>query len=98
MEKKTGIKQENDNGAITYKDLYLGAIGIAYFRSIEIKEAPGEHASLFVEAVLNSDTSENAFHEIEDTISLVYKKDNEDKVLFYGVLKDIAMEMSWSYG
>ena len=92
MEKKTGIKQENDNGAITYKDLYLGAIGIAYFRSIEIKEAPGEHASLFVEAVLNSDTSENAFHEIEDTISLVYKKDNEDKVLFYGVLKDIAMD------
>lgn len=87
-----GKNKENDNGAITYKDLYLGAIGIAYFRKIEIIETPGEHASLFVEAVLNSDTSENAFHEIEDTISLVCQKNNKDQVLFYGVLKQIAMD------
>ncbi|WP_139348711.1 contractile injection system protein, VgrG/Pvc8 family [Clostridium sp. Marseille-P2415] len=89
MEKKD---DPNDNGAVTYKDLFLGAMGIAYFRRIRINEKPGEHASLYVEAVLDSEMDENDFHEIRDNVSLVYRKDGKDHVLFYGVLDRIAMD------
>lgn len=90
---ETGAKRDlqNENGAVTYKDLFLQAIGIAYFRRIRITERPGEHAFLYAEAVLDSEMDENDFHEIKDTVSLAYRKDGEDHVLFYGVVDKISM-------
>lgn len=82
---------QNECGAVTYKDLFLGTMGIAYFRKLRITEKPGQHAFMYVEAVLNSDADENDFHGIKDTISLRYKKGEEEHVLFYGVLDKIAL-------
>lgn len=92
MENKAGKNKENDNGAVTYKDLYLEAMGIAYFRRIKITEKPGDHAFLFVEAVLDSEMDENDFHQIKNTISLVYRQKEKEHVLFYGVLHNISMD------
>ena len=48
--------------AVTYKDLFLGVQGLAYFRTIDIREKPGEHAFLFAEAVMDSEMDDNDLH------------------------------------
>jgi phage baseplate assembly protein gpV len=82
---------QNDKGAVTYKDIFLGSVGVVYFRRIKITEKPGEHASLYVEAVLDSDMNENDLHEIKDTVSLMYRKEGKEHVLFYGVVDKVFM-------
>ncbi|MEY8356563.1 phage baseplate assembly protein V [Lachnospiraceae bacterium 54-53] len=91
MEKAAERYDQNDKGAVTYKDLFLKAMGIAYFRIVRITERPGEHAFMYAEAVLDSEMEENDFHEIRDTISLAYRKDGKEHVLFYGVVDKISM-------
>lgn len=83
--------ENSDREAITYKDLSLGTIGVAYFREINITQRPGSHGFLRVEAVLDSEMDENDFHQIKDSLSLVYQKDGKEQVLFYGVLHNISM-------
>uniref|UniRef100_UPI0006D1F578 contractile injection system protein, VgrG/Pvc8 family n=1 Tax=Clostridium sp. NkU-1 TaxID=1095009 RepID=UPI0006D1F578 len=91
MESITRSNHQNDKSAITYKDMFLGSVGVVYFRRIKITEKAGEHASLYVEAVLDSDTNENDFHEIKDTVSLMYRKEGKEHVLFYGVVDKVFM-------
>lgn len=91
MESITRNNPQNDKDAVTYKDIFLGSVGVVYFRKIKITEKPGEHASLYVEAVLDSDRSENDFHQIKDTISLKYRKEGNEHVLFYGVVDKVFM-------
>ena len=56
------MTQLEDDGAITYKDLFLSTMEVAYFIDVKIKQYPGKHASLYVKAVLDSDMDENDFH------------------------------------
>lgn len=83
---------KEEDGAITYKDLFLSAMEVSYFIDVKINQAPGEHASLYVKAVLDSDLSENDFQAIRDDISLQYWKDKEAHVLFYGVVDRLQLE------
>ncbi len=79
-----------EQDAITYKDLFLSSIGTAYIRTLNIKQQPNCHASLYLEAILDSDMQENDLHEINDTITLMYQKDGQRKPLFYGVIDHIS--------
>ena len=86
------MTQLEDDGAITYKDLFLSTMEVAYFIDVKIKQYPGKHASLYVKAVLDSDMDENDFHGISDNVSLQYWKDEEAHVLFYGVIDDLFLD------
>lgn len=77
--------------AVTYKDLFLGVQGLVYFRKIDIREKPGEHAFLYAEAVMDSEIDDNDLHGISTSVSLVYKKDGKDHVLFYGILDKVSL-------
>lgn len=83
---------KEEDGAITYKNLFLSAMEVSYFIDVKIKEAPGEHASLYVKAVLDSELNENDFHAIRDDISLQYWRNEEAHVLFYGVVDRLLLE------
>ena len=89
------MRKENwtdEQDVITYKDLFLSFVQTVYFRKLEISQKPGEHAALYLEAVLDSDLSENDFHAIPQTITVMYRKNGEDKPLFYGVLDTVHID------
>lgn len=87
------MERENRiNDAITYKELFLPSIGAAYFRKVDIRQKPGEHATLYLEAILDSDMEENDFHGINDTITLMYQDNGKESPLFYGIIDEISME------
>ena len=39
--------------AVTYKDLFLSSMNVAYIQKLDIVQRPGKHASLELKAVLN---------------------------------------------
>lgn len=80
------------NEAITYKDLYLTSIETEYICALEIKQEPGEHGNLYLEAVLKGETKENDIHKIGETVTLMYEKNGENTPLFYGVIDKIQVE------
>ena len=84
-------QREND-GAVTYKDLSLSVRNVISIRRIEITQEPGDHARMYVEAVLDSDMEENDFHEIEEQVFLVYEREEGANILFYGIIDQIRME------
>lgn len=79
-------------GAITYKDLFLSTTEVAYFTDVKVEQSPGEHAYLYVRAVLDSNMEENDFHGINHDVSLQYWKDGKAHVLFYGVVEELYLE------
>lgn len=87
--------QENKtpkSDAVTYKELYLASMETEYIRSLEIRQEPGQHGSMYLEAVLRGETQENDIHGIGETITLMYEKDKEKKPLFYGVVDKVQTE------
>ena len=78
------------NEAITYKDLFLSFIQTTYIRTLDIRQRSGEHASLYLEAVLHSEIEENDLHGIGETMTLLYVQEGEIKPLFYGVIDEIS--------
>lgn len=83
---------QEDDGAITYKDLFLSTMEVSYFVDVNITQVPGEHAKLYVKAVLNSDIDENDFHGISDNVSLQYWKNEKAHVLFYGIVEHLYLD------
>lgn len=89
---ETESLQSEEDGAITYKDLFLSTMEVAYFIDVKIEQSPGKHASLYVKAVLDSEMKENDFHGISKDVSLQYLKDGEAYVLFYGVVENLYLD------
>lgn len=81
-----------DDGAITYKDLFLSTMEVSYFIDVKIEQSPGKHASLYVKAILDSEMEENDFHGISQDVSLQYWKDGKAYVLFYGVVENLYLD------
>lgn len=84
--------EPEDDGAITYKDLFLSTLEVSCFLDVKITKTPGEHARLYVKAVLDSDMDENDFHGISDNVSLQYRKNEKAHVLFYGVVENLYLD------
>lgn len=85
-------QNENDTGAVTYKDLFLSTVEVAYFVDAKIEQRPGEHAHLYVKAVLDSGVAENEIHGISRDLCLQYRKGGRVQVLFYGVVDKLSVE------
>lgn len=86
------MAQVNKYGAVTYKDLSLSVCEAVSIRKVEITQEPGEHARLYVEAVLDSEMEENDFHGIEQQVSLLYQNEITAGILFSGFLDQIALD------
>lgn len=87
--------QENNNHkreAVTYKELFLSSMRTEYIRALEIRQELGQHGSMYLEAVLSGETTENEIHGIGETLTLMYEKDGEEKPLFYGVIDKVQTE------
>ncbi len=78
--------------AITYKDIYLSLPGFLYIQKIEIEEWPGKHGTMYVEAVMAEETDALAFYEISETVSVHYRSQGEEKILFKGVITQSFLE------
>lgn len=79
-------------GAITYKDIYLSLPGFLSIQGLEIKEQPGKHSKLQVKAMMDPEWNEFDFYELPETISLNYMADEEEKILFKGVIVNSQLE------
>ena len=83
--------------AITYKDIYLSLPGFLYIRKLEIQEWPGKHGSMYVEAVMVEETDEFAFYEIPKTISIHYRNQGIEQILFQGVISQCSLKAWGNY-
>ncbi len=84
--------QENKNHkseAVSYKELFLSSMKTEYIRELEIRQEPGQHGSMYLEAVLSGEAKENEIHGIGETLTLMYEKDGKEKPLFYGVIDKV---------
>lgn len=82
----------HESKAVTYKELFLSSMKTEYIRELEIRQEPGQHGSMYLEAVLSGETEENEIHGIGETMTLMYEKDGEEKPLFYGVIDQVQTE------
>lgn len=78
--------------AITYKDLYLSFGEVISMDRLEIVQSPNRHGRLRLSAVLNGDGAGEAFDELPEDISVLYKENGEEKVLFKGMVTDSSMK------
>ena len=83
--------------AITYKDIYLSLPGFIYIQNIKIEETPGKHGIIYVEAVMSEETDEFAFYEIPKTVSVNYKDQGVEKILFRGVINQCSLKSLGKY-
>ena len=81
MEKRAGAFD-----GITYKDLFLTSIDVAYIRKLDMIQTPGSHARLSLEAVLDGEQAENELQNLSNTLTLMYQMEGEARPLFYGVI------------
>ena len=78
--------------AITYKDLYLSFGEVISMDRLEIVQSPNRHGRLRLSAVLNGEGGGEVFDELPEDVSVLYKEDGEEKVLFKGMVTDSSMK------
>ncbi len=78
--------------AITYKDLYLSFGEVISMDRLEIVQSPDRHGRLSLSAVLNGEGREEVFDELPEEVSVLYREDGEEKILFKGMVADSSME------
>ena len=82
--------------AVTYKDLFLSSMNVAYIQKLDIVQRPGKHASLELNAVLNGEQEENEFQNIGKTLTLLYQAQEGVRPLFYGIIDKTSIEKDGS--
>lgn len=78
--------------AITYKDLYLSFGEVISMDRLEIVQSPNRHGRLNLSAVLNGEGEGEVFDELPSDVSVLYREDGEEKVLFKGMVAESSME------
>lgn len=77
--------------AITYKDIYLSLGEVISIEELEISQRPNHHGELRLSAVLDNEPEEMAFYEMPETVTVHYREDGQEKILFKGVIADSSM-------
>ena len=77
--------------AITYKDIYLSLGEVISIGELEIRQSPNHHGELHLSAVLDDEPEEMAFYEMPETVTVNYREDGQEKILFKGVIADSSM-------
>ncbi len=83
--------------AITFKEIYLSIPGFLYIRDLEIREQPGKHSMITIEAVMEATNSEQLFFEIPEMLSVHYMVDGKERILFKGVISDCTLSIEGKY-
>lgn len=78
--------------AITYKDIFLSLPGVLHLRKLVIHEEAGNHSVMYLQAIMNAELDDYAFYDLPETISLNYFQDNQEKILFKGVISNAALK------
>lgn len=78
--------------SITYKDLYLSFGEVISMDRLEIVQSPNRHGRLNLSAVLNGEGEGEVFDELPSDVSVLYREDGEEKVLFMGMVAESSME------
>ena len=78
--------------AITYKDLYLSFGEVISMEQLEIMQSPDRHGRLRLSAILNGEGEGEVFDELPTDVSVLYREDGEEKVLFKGMVAESSME------
>lgn len=78
--------------AITYKDLYLSYCGAATLESLEIIQRPDRHGRLCLTAVLDNDGEGEVFDRLPEEVSLFYRQEGEQKILYKGMVTGGSMK------
>lgn len=78
--------------AITYKDLYLSFGEVISMDKLEIVQRPGQHGTLQLSAVLDGEREGEVFDELPENVSVLYREDGEEKILFKGMVVESSME------
>ena len=78
--------------AISYKDLYLSLGEVISIDELEILQRPNHHGELHLSAVLDNEPEEMAFYEMPETVTVNYKEDGQEKILFKGTIADSSMK------
>lgn len=78
--------------AVTYKDIYLSLGNVISIEDLEIIQFPNCHGEIRLSAVLNCEPDEMAFYEMPETLTVNYKKDGVEKILFKGIIEDSSMK------
>lgn len=78
--------------AITYKDLYLSFGEVISMDKIEIIQEPNKHGTLLLSAVLDGEQDGEVFDTLPETVSILYRIGEEEKILFKGMVAESSME------
>lgn len=78
--------------AITYKDMFLSLPGVLHIKQLVIQEAAGNHSVMNLQAIMKAEVDDYAFYDLPETISLNYFQDNQEKILFKGVISDVTLK------
>ena len=78
--------------AITYKDIYLSLGNVISIEDLEIIQHPNRHGEIRLSAVLDCEPDEIAFYDMPETLTVTYKRDKEEKILFKGMIEDSSMK------
>lgn len=77
--------------AITYKDIVLSLGKVISIGELSIKQSPNCHGELYLSAVLDNTDDEMAFYDMEDTVTLTYRQQDSEKILFKGIIVESSM-------
>lgn len=77
---------------ITYKDLELSLGEVISIEELEIRQRPNHHGELHLSAVLNDEPEEAAFYEMPETVTVNYREEGKEKILFKGIIADSSMK------
>jgi len=77
---------------ITYKDLSLSLGEVISIEELEIRQRPNHHGELHLSAVLNDEPEEAAFYEMPETVTVNYREEGKEKILFKGIIADSSMK------
>ena len=78
--------------AITYKDIFLSLPGVLHLKKLVIQENVGNHIVMSLQAIMNAELDDYAFYDLPETISLNYFQNNQEKILFKGVISSAVLK------
>ena len=78
--------------AITYKDIFLSLPGVLHLKKLVIQENVGYHIVMSLQAIMNAELDDYAFYDLPETISLNYFQNNQEKILFKGVISSAVLK------
>ncbi len=83
--------------AITYKDIALSLGKVISLEELSIRQSPNCHGELCLSAILDSKEEEMAFYDMPEKITVTYKQEGSQRILFKGLIRESSMKQVGEY-